>query len=196
MKLVLATNNKGKVKELKEMLTNLPIEISSLEDYPASGEIEENGTTFEENALIKARAVAQYTGLPAMADDSGLEVDYLKGAPGVYSARYAGESKSDQANNTKLLQELEGVPAEKRTARFRCVIALVNPDGREYTASGACEGRINFEPSGDGGFGYDPLFFVDEFGKTFAQIDSLSKNSISHRGRALQQAIIILKSML
>ncbi|MHB8170337.1 MAG: XTP/dITP diphosphatase [Thermincolia bacterium] len=196
MKLVLATNNKGKVKELREILANLPMEISSMEDYPALGEIEENGITFEENALIKARAVAQHAGLLAMADDSGLEVDYLNGAPGVYSARYAGEPKSDQANNTKLLQELEGVPEEKRTARFCCVIALVNPDGREYTASGACEGRINFEPSGDGGFGYDPLFFVDEFGKTFAQLDSPSKNSISHRGRALQQAIIMLKNML
>ncbi|MDA8235448.1 MAG: XTP/dITP diphosphatase [Clostridia bacterium] len=196
MRLVLATNNKGKVKELKEMLAELPIEISSLEDYPELGEIEENGTTFEENALIKARAVAQHTGLPAMADDSGLEVDFLNGAPGVYSARFAGEPKSDEANNAKLLRELAGVPEENRSARFRCVIALVHPDGREYTAHGTCEGRITFEPSGSGGFGYDPLFYVAEFDKTFAQLDSTSKNTISHRGRALKDAIKILKNML
>jgi len=196
VKLVLATNNKGKVKELKEMLADLPVEVLSLEAYPELAEIEENGATFEENALIKARAVAGFTGLTAMADDSGLEVDYLSGAPGIYSARFAGEPKSDEANNAKLLKELIGVPAEQRTARFRCVIAVVCPDGREFTAHGTCEGTIGFQPSGQGGFGYDPLFYVPEFGKTFAELELVTKNRISHRGRALKEAIKILKDMI
>ena len=187
--LILATRNQGKVRELRDPLARFGFDVQSLpEDFP---EIEENGTTFEENALIKARAVAEALGVAAAADDSGLEVDALGGAPGVYSARYSedwpaveGESK-DERNNRKLLAELEGVPAEKRTARFRCCMALVIPGGEEIVVSGAWEGSIGFKSAGANGFGYDPLFIDPELELTGAELTREAKMVRSHRGKAL-----------
>lgn len=187
MKLVLATRNQGKVKELREILGHLRVEVLSLQDFPEIGEIVENGQTFAANALIKARTVAGQTQLMAVADDSGLEVDYLQGAPGIFSARFAGEDTNDLKNNLKLLSLLEGVPNQQRTARFRCVIAVVIPSGEEYTAEGTCEGLVGYEMQGENGFGYDPLFFLPKYGRTFAQLESETKNRISHRGRALEK---------
>ena len=195
MKLVLATQNKGKVEEIAEALTTTSIEVLSLDDFPLVGDIEEDGATFIENAVKKARVTAEITSLPALADDSGLEVDYLQGAPGVYSARFAGETKSDQANNDKLLSLMKDVPPEKRTARFQCVIAIAYPDGRVHTVQGTCEGIIANEPQGVLGFGYDPLFYLPEHDKTFGQLDLPFKNKISHRGKALALAIAYLKSI-
>ncbi|OAT82382.1 XTP/dITP diphosphatase [Desulfotomaculum copahuensis] len=185
MQLVLATRNEGKIRELTALIAPLGFTISSLADYPQIPEVVEDGATFEENAVKKARAVAAAAGCPALADDSGLEVDYLGGAPGVYSARFAGRGHDDRANNEKLLQMLRGVPAEKRTARFRCVVAVATPGGLVYTTEGVCAGMIGEEPRGKGGFGYDPLFYIPEYGKTFAELDPFIKNQISHRGRAL-----------
>ena len=191
--LILATRNQGKVRELRDPLARFGFEVQSLpEDFP---EIEENGTTFEENALIKARAVAEALGVAAAADDSGLEVDALGGAPGVYSARYSedwpaveGESK-DERNNRKLLAELEGVPAEKRTARFRCCMALVIPGGEEIVVSGAWEGSIGFKRAGANGFGYDPLFIDPELELTGAELTREAKMVRSHRGKALAKLL-------
>ena len=191
--LILATRNQGKVRELRDPLARFGFDVQSLpEDFP---EIEENGTTFEENALIKARAVAEALGVAAAADDSGLEVDALGGAPGVYSARYSddwpaveGESK-DQRNNRKLLAELEGVPAEKRTARFRCCMALVIPGGEEIVVSGAWEGSIGFKRAGSNGFGYDPLFIDPELELTGAELTREAKMVRSHRGKALSKLL-------
>ena len=191
--LILATRNQGKVRELRDPLARYGFDVQSLpEDFP---EIEENGTTFEENALIKARAVAEALGVAAAADDSGLEVDALGGAPGVYSARYSddwpaveGESK-DERNNRKLLAELEGVPAEKRTARFRCCMALVIPGGEEIVVSGAWEGSIGFKRAGSNGFGYDPLFIDPELELTGAELTREAKMVRSHRGKALSKLL-------
>ena len=191
--LILATRNQGKVRELRDPLARFGFDVQSLpEDFP---EIEENGTTFEENALIKARAVAEALGVAAAADDSGLEVDALGGAPGVYSARYSddwiaveGESK-DERNNRKLLAELEGVPAEKRTARFRCCMALVIPGGEEIVVSGAWEGSIGFKKAGSNGFGYDPLFIDPELELTGAELTREAKMVRSHRGKALSKLL-------
>ena len=191
--LILATRNQGKVRELRDPLARFGFDVQSLpEDFP---EIEENGTTFEENALIKARAVAEALGVAAAADDSGLEVDALGGAPGVYSARYSedwpaveGESK-DERNNRKLLAELEGVPAEKRTARFRCCMALVIPGGEEIVVRGAWEGSIGFKRAGANGFGYDPLFIDPELELTGAELTREAKMVRSHRGKALAKLL-------
>ena len=191
--LILATRNQGKVRELRDPLARFGFDVQSLpEDFP---EIEENGTTFEENALIKARAVAEALGVAAAADDSGLEVDALGGAPGVYSARYSddwpaveGESK-DERNNRKLRAELEGVPAEKRTARFRCCMALVIPGGEEIVVSGAWEGSIGFKRAGSNGFGYDPLFIDPELELTGAELTREAKMVRSHRGKALTKLL-------
>lgn len=191
-KLVIATSNKGKLSEFEKLLKPLNIEVLSLKDFPHLGEIEENGETFAANALIKAKTVAGTTGLISLADDSGLEVDCLKGLPGVHSARFAGEPRDDKANNGKLLSLLEGVPLEKRTARFKCIIAIIDLDGKEYTAEGSCEGLIINEEKGGAGFGYDPLFYVPEYQKTFAELDMETKNKISHRGIATEKAMKIL----
>lgn len=188
LRLVLATKNQGKVRELQDMLKSMDFEVVSLAEYPGVPEVEEDGNTFWENAVKKAREIAAATGELAMADDSGLEVDYLGGAPGVYSARFAGEHGNSKANNEKLLKLLEGVPWEKRTARFRCVVAIATPDGEVKTAEGTCEGIITTEPRGKEGFGYDPLFYYPEYGKTFAELDRDTKNQISHRGKALRAA--------
>lgn len=195
MKLVLASNNKGKIRELSEMLASYNIEVLSLNDFPQVGDIEEDGQTFKENAVKKATVTAGLTGLAALADDSGLEVDYLDGAPGVYSARFAGTEKSDRANNEKLLKLLAGLPPDKRAARFQCVIAIARPGGLVHTVQGTCEGVIAGEPRGDMGFGYDPLFYLPEYDKTFAEIDLPLKNKISHRGKALAKALEYLSEL-
>lgn len=187
-KLVIASRNRGKIAEYGEMLRDLPVEILSLADFPDLPEVRETGRTFRENALIKARAAAAATGLIALADDSGLEVDCLNGAPGVYSSRYAGPEQDDEANNRKLLAALEGVPMARRGARFRCVIAVVTPEGREFLSEGVCEGKISFAPRGSAGFGYDPLFLIPSLGKTFAELGPEVKNRISHRAQALRAA--------
>ncbi len=193
--LVLASGNKGKLAEFQRLLEGLDIQVHSMKEYPEIGEIIEDGTSFQENALIKARAVCKATGLPAMADDSGLVVDALNGAPGIYSARFAGEHRSDHDNNAKVLELLNDVADENRTARFFCVIAIVLPDGREYTAEGICEGTILHALQGEGGFGYDPLFYVAQFNKTFAQLSMEEKNSISHRGNANRKAVEIIREL-
>ncbi|MBQ5652729.1 MAG: XTP/dITP diphosphatase [Peptococcaceae bacterium] len=193
--LVLASGNKGKLAEFQRLLEGLDVQIHSMKEYPEIGEIVEDGSTFAENALIKARAVCKATGKPAMADDSGLAVDALNGAPGIYSARFAGEQRSDADNNAKVLQLLEGVEDSKRTARFFCVIAIVLPDGREYTAEGTCEGTILRALRGEGGFGYDPLFYVESLDKTFAELTMEEKNRISHRGHANRKAVEIIRGL-
>ncbi|HID95594.1 MAG TPA: XTP/dITP diphosphatase [Candidatus Latescibacteria bacterium] len=185
MKLVLATRNKGKIQEIRDVLADLGIQLSSLDDCGSVAELIEKGGTLEENAMHKALTVARQLRLPALADDSGLEVDHLKGGPGVFSSRFAGDGASDEENNEKLLEALKGVPAQKRGAAFRCVMVLAMPDGRFWTAEGRCEGRIAEVPTGTGGFGYDPLFFVPELGKTFAELRPEVKNRISHRAKAL-----------
>lgn len=196
MRLVLATRNEGKVKEIREALSGLEVDLLTLLDFPEVPEVHEDGATFSENAKKKALTVAKFTGLPALADDSGLEVDALGGMPGVRSARFAGEGADDDANNRKLLELLKGLPPERRTARFRCVLALAFPDGEVYTVEGTCEGLIAEEPAGDGGFGYDPLFLIPEEGRTFAQMTREEKNSLSHRGRALRKLREVLSRIL
>ncbi len=186
-KIIFATGNSGKMKEVSRILEDLGLAVISMRDAGINMEIEENGTTYEENALLKARAVAQSTGghCIVLADDSGLEIEYLNREPGVYSARYLGEQTSYRQKNKNLIERLAGVPDEKRTARFVCAIAAVLPDGRELTTLGVIEGRIGYEEKGSGGFGYDPIFFVPEYGKTTAELTEEEKNAVSHRGRAL-----------
>ena len=186
-KIILASDNAHKLEEIRRYFreAEIPAEIIPLRDSGFSGEIVEDGATFEENALIKARTVALATGCAAIADDSGLEVDALHGAPGVYSARFAGVHGDDNANNAKLLQVLAGVPDCKRTARFVSVICVYREDGEFVTVRGTAEGLILTEKQGSGTFGYDPLFYYPPFGKTFAEMDGSEKNSISHRGTAL-----------
>lgn len=187
MKIVLASRNKKKIEELRRILKNLDVELLSVNDFPHLEEVIEDGLTFDENALKKARYVSRQTGLPALADDSGLEVDALGGAPGVRSARYAGEGATDEDNIKKLLQELQGVPLEKRNARFVCCIALVFPDGQEYLFWGDVRGKITETPKGNQGFGYDPVFMPEGFQITFAQMQSHEKDEISHRKKALDK---------
>jgi len=185
--LVVATGNKGKLVEVAEILKGCVERILSPADFPGGlPEVEEDGATFEENALKKARSAALATGKPVIADDSGLCVDALGGAPGVISARYSGEGATDAKNNAKLLADLAGVPVGRRTGAFHCVIALCLPDGTCHTFDGALPGVILEEERGSGGFGYDPLFLVPEFGQTFAELELEKKNAISHRGRALE----------
>lgn len=193
--MVLASGNKGKIAEFQRLLEDLAVQVHSMKEYPQIGEIVEDGSTFVENALIKARTVCKATGLAALADDSGLMVDALDGAPGIYSARYAGEDHNDAANNAKLLRDMEQVAEEDRTARFFCAIALVLPDGREYTVEGTCPGVILRELQGDGGFGYDPLFYIADLDKTFAQLSMEEKNRISHRGNANRKAVEIIRQL-
>lgn len=192
-KIVIASQNQGKISEFTELLNPLQVEVLSLKDFPEISDIPETGSTFEENALLKAREVAKKTGLLSLADDSGLEVDYLGGKPGIYSARFAGEPKSDARNNAKLLKLLTGVPWEKRTAQFKCVIAIALPAGKELCFTGSCQGIILENPQGEGGFGYDPLFYVEKEGQTFAQLNSDIKNEISHRGQGVKKAMNFLK---
>lgn len=183
-RVLIATGNAGKVKELSALLHGSGIELLSMKNFPQLAAVVEDGETFAQNALKKAQAACEATGLPVIADDSGLVVDALDGRPGVYSARYAGEGCSDADNNAKLLRELAGVGMERRTAAFHCVIALCLPDGLCKTFSGELKGRITELPAGGGGFGYDPLFLVPEYGMTLAELPLEVKNRISHRGRA------------
>lgn len=193
IRFIAATKNRGKLKEITEILADFPFAVMSMEKAGINMDIDENGCTFEENALIKARAVSEAAGEIVMADDSGLEVDFLNGAPGIYSSRFAGEGATDGDRNNKLLGLLEGVPLERRTARFVCAVAVVFPDGRYFTVKGTCEGYINHKPAGINGFGYDPLFYIPEYGETIAQMDSETKNNISHRGKALGLMVAELK---
>lgn len=192
LQLVLATNNRDKVREMAHALQDLPVRPIAVGDLGEWPEVEETGTTLEQNALLKVRVTVGRTGRPCLADDTGLEVDALDGAPGVYSSRFAGPKVTYADNVAKLLRELEGVPEGGRTARFRCVIALADPDGREATVEGLVEGRILFEPRGEGGFGYDPVFWAPESGLTFAEMSVAAKEAISHRGRALAAARRVL----
>jgi len=185
-RLIFATANEHKMDEIRAILADLGMELLSMREAGFSGEIDENGSTFEENAMIKARAVQAVTGGIVLADDSGLEVDYLNGEPGIYSARYLGENTPYSVKNAKLISRLEGVSEEKRTARFVCAIAAVLPDGRELITRGTIEGRIGHEEKGKGGFGYDPILFVPELGKTTAELSPEEKNRVSHRGKALR----------
>ncbi len=196
MKILLATRNPGKVREIREILRGLPLEIRSLEGLEGVPEVEEDGATFLENALKKARVLAHWAGDWTLADDSGLEVEALNGEPGVHSARYAGEGASDEQNNAKLLDALRGLPMEARKARFRCVMALVSPQGEEWVVEGTCEGYVAEAPRGQGGFGYDPLFYVPELGRTFAELSPEVKNRISHRAQALARLRVVLEGLL
>lgn len=184
-KIVFATANEGKVKEIKEILKDFPIEVVSMKEMGITADIEEDGTTFEENSLIKARAISKLTGLPALADDSGLEVDYLNGEPGIYSARYLGRDTDYDYKNNYIINKLSDAKEGERSARFVCVISLVLPDGREFVERGVVEGLIGYEQKGENGFGYDPIFYLPEYGKTSAELSPEEKNKISHRGKAL-----------
>jgi XTP/dITP diphosphohydrolase len=186
--LLLASANQGKLRELRTILEGLPVELVGLAEAGLGepSEVEETGDTFLENALIKARAYAEWAGMAAVADDSGLEVDALGGAPGVRSARYAGPGASDQANLDKLLAALDGVPPERRTARFRCAAVLVDPEVGEWHAEAAWDGRILDTPRGSGGFGYDPVFLPDGWDRTSAEVDQATKDAASHRGKAFR----------
>ena len=193
--ILIATKNRGKVAEIGDLVKDLPVTFLSLDDVPNAPEVKEDGATFEENALKKARVMAMATSTVTLADDSGLCVDALDGRPGVFSARYAGEHATDAEKCARILEEMRDVPAELRSAQFICVIALVAPDGEEKLFRGVCEGRITFEPSGDQGFGYDPIFFDEESGRTFAEMDREEKNRISHRGRALRKFAEYLRGL-
>ncbi len=195
-KLLVATHNQGKVREYRELLAGLPLEVTYLDAEGIALEVEETGQTLAENARLKATTYARASGLWTWADDSGLEVDALGGAPGVYSARYAGEGASDADRYRKLLDALIGVPWARRTARFRCVVALATPGGEIRASDGACEGVIAFGPAGSNGFGYDPVFYLPDRGLTMAQLGAEVKNEISHRGRAARAAQALLAAML
>lgn len=193
MKVIAATKNKGKIREMEEILSGLGIEIVSQQDMGIDVDVEETGDTFEKNALIKARAVAMISDSPVLADDSGICVDALGGAPGVYSARYAGDNATDMDKINKLLCEIGD--NKNRNAKFVTAVAFIFPDGREITASGEVKGYITEKPAGTGGFGYDPIFFSEELEKTFAEATDEEKNSVSHRGRALKNLYEKLKNM-
>lgn len=194
---IVATSNKGKIQEIREILSPLSLKLVSMGDFfQTSVEIDETGSTFTENALIKADWVFEKSGLWALADDSGLEVDCLNGKPGVYSARFAGENAGPTENNRKLLEQMQNVPAENRTARFRCVMILKTGPNTYLQSDGVCEGRIGFEPVGTQGFGYDPLFIPDGFDRTFAQLSSFEKHQLSHRGKALKILMEKLNAIL
>ncbi len=195
--IVLATKNKGKIKEFSRLLADVEVEIMGMDSFPHIVPVEETGATFAENAILKAKQVAEETGLIAIADDSGLAVDCLDGAPGVYSARYAGEHGDDGANNHKLLEIMKNIPAERRQGRFHCAIAISLPGGQKTTVvEDVCQGSIAYKEEGDNGFGYDPLFIPDGFKKTMGQMEEDEKNKISHRAKAVAKAVAILKKLI
>lgn len=185
-KIVFATGNKDKMREIREIMADCDVEIFSMKEAGINVDIVENGTTFEENALIKAKAIAEHTDAIVLADDSGLEIDALNKEPGIYSARYMGEDTSYTVKNRNLIERLEGVPKEQRTARFVCAIAAVLPGGKELVTRQTMEGYIGYEPEGENGFGYDPIFFLEEYGCSSAALSREQKNAISHRGKALR----------
>lgn len=196
MRLIIATKNMGKLREIKQILSGLDIEILSQAEAGADIEVEEDGTTFLENATKKATTLVGLTGEPCLADDSGLMVDYLNGEPGVYSARYAGENASDEDRINKLLNALSGVPYDKRTARFVAAMVLAFPGGKAISVIGECGGFIGNLPQGSDGFGYDPIFIVPEYNKSFAQLTAEEKNKISHRGMALEKLRNEIKKLI
>lgn len=193
MKIIIATKNEGKVREFRKLLQPLGYEPVSLKDEGIDAEINEDGETFEENAHIKAREIYKLTGLPVIADDSGLEVEFLGGAPGIYSARYAGEGATDEERNQKLLEEMQGVDLPLRNARFVCALYCILDDKKEYCVTGTLEGFIGEEPKGEHGFGYDPVFMIDE-DTSLAEVDEEEKNRISHRARAMKKLLDALKN--
>ena len=185
-RIIFATGNEGKLREIRDILADLGIEVVSMKAAGITADIVEDGKTFEENAIIKVKAIHELTGEMVMADDSGLEIDYLNKEPGVYSARYMGEDTSYHIKNMNLVERLAGVPDEQRTARFVCAIALITKEGQILTTKGNFEGRIGYEEKGENGFGYDPIFYVPEFGCYSAELSPEQKNAISHRGKALR----------
>ena len=195
MRLLIATHNRGKLIEYRELLAGLPYELVTLDDVGIREDVEETGTTFAENAHLKALAYARQSGLLTLADDSGLEVDALGGEPGVRSKRYAGEDASDADRNAFLLSKLREVPRGKRSARFRCVICIASPRDETWESDGTCEGEIIFEPRGTNGFGYDPVFYFPERGVTMAELPSEEKNRVSHRAKAAEGAREILERL-
>lgn len=195
MRLLIATHNRGKLREYQELFGGLPLDLVTLDDAGIHEDVEENGATFAENARLKALTYARESGLLTLADDSGLEVDALGGDPGVYSRRYAGENKTDAERNAYLLEKLKGVTPDRRTARFRCAIAIASPGGEVWESNGTCEGVITNAPRGTNGFGYDPLFLFPQSGLTMAELPSEEKNRISHRARAAVGARITLEEL-
>lgn len=185
-KIIFATGNQGKMHEIRQILGDMDLEVVSMKEAGIDIDIVEDGTTFEENAIIKAKAVAAYTDAIVLADDSGLEIEYLNNEPGIYSARYMGADTPYSVKNQNFIDRLKGVPYEKRTARFVCVIAAAMPEGEIFTTKGVIEGRIAEEEKGENGFGFDPIFYVPEYGCTTAQLSEEQKNAISHRGKALE----------
>jgi len=193
---VIATRNAGKLREIKEILAPLNLKILSLKDFSGISEITEDGSSFAQNAAKKAREVARQTGRLAIADDSGLAVDALRGRPGIFSSRYAGEKSTDEEKYQKLLEEMRGIPEQKRHAAFICAIAIATPQGRVELLEGKCGGQIALAPRGEHGFGYDPVFFLPELGKTMAELDPEVKNRVSHRARALEKLKAVLPPLL
>jgi XTP/dITP diphosphohydrolase len=192
LEILIATNNLGKVKEIKDILDGSEIKILTMKDFPHLPKIVEDGKTYQENAFKKARKISEYSGKICLADDSGLEIDYLKGKPGIYSSRWGN---SDEERINKVLKLLENVPIDKRNAKFVCAAVLVFPDGKTYMVKEECKGIIKFQPKGKSGFGYDPIFLVPEYGKTFAELGNKIKNQISHRGKAMRRMIEIIKEI-
>lgn len=192
MKIIFATGNENKLREIREITSGMDIEIISMKDAGYYADVEETGSTFEENAYLKASAIAKKCNLPTLADDSGLEIDYLGKEPGIYSSRYMGEDTPYPVKNAEILRRLEGVPDEERTARFVCAVCLVRPDGSSETVKATMEGRIAHKIAGENGFGYDPIFFLPEKGCTSAELSREDKNAISHRGKALRMMRDIL----
>ena len=192
LEILIATNNLGKVREIKDILGGQQIKILTMKDFPHLPKIEEDGKTYQENAFKKARKTLEYTDKICLADDSGLEIDYLKGKPGIYSSRWGN---SDEERINKVLKLLEKVPINKRNAKFVCVVVLVFPDGKIYMVKEECKGSITFNPKGEHGFGYDPIFLVPEYDKTFAELGDKIKNQISHRGKAMRRMIDIINEL-
>jgi len=192
LEILIATNNLGKVKEIKDILDGRQIKILTMKDFPHLPKIEEDGKTYKENAFKKARKILEFTGKICLADDSGLEIDYLKGKPGIYSSRWGN---SDEERINKVLRLLKNVPMDKRNAKFVCVVVLVFPDGKTHMVKEECKGIIEFQPKGKSGFGYDPIFLVSEYNKTFAELGDKIKNRISHRGKAMRKMVDIIKEI-
>ena len=195
-KIVFATGNQGKLREVKKILADLNVDIVSMKEEGIQIDVDENGTTFAENAQIKATAIGAHTDAIVLADDSGLVIDALNGEPGIYSARYLGEDTSYRIKNQNLIDRLEGVPDEKRIARFVCAIAAALPDGTVLHTEGTIEGIIGYEERGENGFGYDPIFYVPKLGKTTAELTDDEKNAISHRGSALEKMKVLLREYI
>ncbi len=192
-RVIVASGNQGKIKEIREILAPLDLEVVSMKDAGIEVDVEETGQSFEENALLKAKGIATLTDDLVIADDSGLEIDYLNKEPGIYSARYLGRDVSYDVKNQNLLDRMEGVPDEKRSARFVCAVAAILPNKKELVVRGVMEGRIGYEIKGEYGFGYDPIFYLPEYDKSSAEILPEEKNKISHRGKALQKMFLLLK---